>query len=154
MWPTLAQCHMELPPLCQGSADSAIRNSDDVLQLIAEVALFWRLFVLRSKNMQETVRILAAWTRVLLEIGPQSKPPSVRELGEDHTSACSAEEVAILTFLDDAGVSEHAARVIERRFLQMANMRREFAECSDDERRKHLLILRAKGVLVQDLHHK
>ena len=45
----------------------------------------------------------------------------------------------MFTFLDDAGVGEHAVKVIQRRFSNLANPRREFAECSDDEHRAHLL---------------
>ena len=95
--------------------------------------------MLRSKDVQETIRILAAWTGVLARAGPQAQPPTLQELGDRHTSDCSKKEAAFYHLLDDAGVSEYAVKVTQRRFLGFSDLQKEFDECSDDEHRRYIL---------------
>ena len=116
------------------------RIPHDVLDIIAKVAIFSRVFIAHNASAQELPKVLAAWTAVLKRHGPQEQQLGLTsaELGHKHRMSCCSAERELSDKLRDAEIAESVRKVILARFFSLQDLRTAYASCATLEHQQIL----------------
>lgn len=124
-------------PIASSHSDTALRESLDVLCLLARLLLERRCFVLLTSNATDTATCLASWSSVIKDMSCCPKVPldALKKAPEssdrDHSD--------LLACVHAAGLLKEHQEVIGRRFYSLDELQAAYRRCPDVQKRQLLL---------------